>query len=40
MNEWLPVPVDSAADWLPLAREAREFVAAQASPGQLSTVDS
>ena len=29
MKEWLTVPPDSAADWLPLAREAREFVAAR-----------
>jgi hypothetical protein len=27
MKEWLTVPVDSAADWLPLAREAKQFVA-------------
>jgi hypothetical protein len=40
MKEWLTVPADSAADWLPLAREAREFAAARASPGQASTADS
>lgn len=27
MKEWLAVPPTSAADWLGLAREAREFVA-------------
>jgi hypothetical protein len=38
MKEWLTVPVTSPADWLTLAREAREFVASRgASPGQAST---
>jgi hypothetical protein len=32
MKEWLTVPPDSASDWLPLAREARDFVAGKASP--------
>jgi hypothetical protein len=40
MKEWLTVPPESATDWLPLAREAKEFVAAKAAPDQASTADS
>ncbi|HEV3012386.1 MAG TPA: hypothetical protein VG499_03860, partial [Actinomycetota bacterium] len=34
MREWLSVPASSSADWLPLAREARDFVASKASSAQ------
>lgn len=40
MKEWLTVPPESASDWLPLAREAKEFVAAKAAPDQASTAES
>jgi hypothetical protein len=29
MKEWLTVPASSPADWLPLAREAKTFVASR-----------
>lgn len=29
MKEWLTVPLDSPSDWLPLAREAKQFVASR-----------